>query len=147
MTTAKVSAGFKETKEALLFLILLGKAIEKSLSDDGQVSVGDLPNFFFILKEIGPAFEGVDKLPLELKMASQEEYEELKAFIKSELDLEDDKVEAIVKDSFAIIVDLWIFLQKYIIKNDTTEVSENSDGTDESTDSGNAAPPETEEAK
>ena len=56
----------KETKELLHFIISVGNAIDKSLSDDGKITITDLPKLlspmFGIIKGIG----GVEKVPQEL---------------------------------------------------------------------------------
>ena len=111
----KISANFKELKEAIDFAIATGKAISDAYADDGKITIEDLPLLFGPLQAIGPALTGFGDIPLEFKMASKEEATELKAYVQEKLDLEDDKVEAFIEDSFAVLVDLWYLINTYFL--------------------------------
>jgi len=75
-----------ETKELLKFVIDLGLAFEKSLSD-GDLSVFDAANFVSSMLDLSAAFEGIQKIPEEIKNMAEADIKELYAFVKEQLDL------------------------------------------------------------
>lgn len=110
----KVIVGFTETKQVIKLVIGIGRGIELSLKDD-KFTLSDLPNFFSVIMDLLPAVEGVEDVALEFKLATEEEVEELKAYVKAELDLEDDKVEEFIEDAFAVVLDIYHVLKRYFI--------------------------------
>lgn len=110
-----------DLKEVVVFAISLGQGIEKSLNDDGKLTLTDLPNFFPTLLKVVPAIEGIENVPFYIKAISQEEAAELITFIKTELDLEDDKAEKFIEDAVRIVLDIWLVVKQYFIKTSTTE--------------------------
>jgi hypothetical protein len=117
--TNKVTVGFTETKQVLDLVITLCSGIAKSLEDD-KISFEDLPNFFAVIYQLVPAVEGIDQVPMEFKLASAEEAEELKQYLKDNLDLPDDKMESFIEDSFGVVLDIWQLVKQYFIKTDGT---------------------------
>jgi len=75
-----------ETKELLKFVIDLGLAFEKSL-DDGDLSIFDAANFVSSMLDLSTAFEGIGKIPDEIKAMGEEDVKELYNFVKEQLDL------------------------------------------------------------
>ena len=112
-----VQVGFKETKEVLDAMIALGKAIEASMEDD-KLTLLDVPNFIPFLTKILPAIEGVEQVPFEFKVADPAEIEELKTYLKDNLDLEDDQLEAFIEDSFKVALDIFMLVKLYFLKDD-----------------------------
>lgn len=74
----------KETKEVLVAAFKIGDAIKKSLADDGKITFGDSGNLFPVIPFIGPAVEGLNKVPKELGDLSESELVELKTLILDE---------------------------------------------------------------
>jgi len=107
-----VRVGFKETKEVLDAMIALGKAIEASM-EDGKITLTDIPNFILFLTKIMPAIEGVEDVPFEFQVAKPEEIAELKAYLKEELDLADDKIEQFIEDCFKVALDIYMLTSLY----------------------------------
>ena len=101
----------------LLLIFALAKAYEKAKADD-EWEVSDLQYVLPVLFLIGPALEGFDNVKIELKMASKEEGEELKQWIKDNVELEDDKVEQFIESCFAVILDLWLIFRTFLFPND-----------------------------
>lgn len=126
-----VKVGFKETKEVLDAMIALGKAIEASMEDD-KLNLLDVPNFIPFLTKILPAIEGVEQVPFEFKVAEKAEIEELKDYLKSNLDLQDDQLETFIEDAFKVALDIFMLVNLYFLKKD-----------DENVDSDNAVGPNT----
>ena len=112
-----VLVGLKETKEVLDLVITLGKGIEASMEDD-KITLGDLPNFFNVLFQIVPAIEGIDQVPMEFKLASDEEAEELKQYLRDELDLQDDEMEAFIEEAFNVVLTIWQVVKKFFLKGE-----------------------------
>jgi len=123
MSEDKLTVGFKETKEGLTFVFALVKGITSALKDDGKITVGDLPHFLPSLLSVKGALEGIDKVPVEFKLASQAEADELKVWIKKEFDIPDDKMEQFIEDAFAVLLDMWVFTSRYLISQ-TQEMNE-----------------------
>lgn len=122
-----VKVGFKETKEVLDAMIALGKAIEASMEDD-KLNLLDVPNFIPFLTKILPAIEGVEQVPFEFKVAEKSEIEELKTYLKDELDLQDDQLETFIEDAFKVALDIFMLVKLYFTKDE-----EPVDGTTENT--------------
>lgn len=120
MSDNKVTMGFKETKEVLDFVIPFGVATEGALKD-GQVSLSDLPLFLPSFLKLVPAIEGADQVALEFKLASQEEIDELKAYLKDKLDLADDQMEKFIEDAFGLVLTIWSLVNTYFIKKPVDE--------------------------
>lgn len=122
--TPKLEIDMKETKDVLLFVIKLGQAIDKSLANDGKITLMDAPNFFSVLSKLAPAIEGAKYIALEIKDMKDEDVAELKAFVKEELDLEDDKAELFIEDAFNIIISIWQAYTKHFKKSDDEEATD-----------------------
>jgi len=120
-----VQVGFKETKQVLDAIIALGKGIESSMAD-GKLNVLDIPNFIPFLTLILPAIEGSEQVPFEFKVADPAEIEELKAYLKENLDLADDQLETFIEDSFKVALDIFMLVKLYFIKPDAEAVSEDN---------------------
>lgn len=116
--TNKVTVGFKETKEVLGFVIPIVKGSEQVLAD-GKIQIPELVVFLPALLKIKDAIEGVDQVPLEFKLSTPEEAEELKQYLRDELDLADDKMEEFIEDAFALVLDLYNIIKKYTSKEPT----------------------------
>jgi hypothetical protein len=110
-----VLVGFKETKEVLDLVIALGRGVEESLEDD-KLTLTDIPNFFPVLWKIRDAVEGVNVVPMEFKLASDEEAEELKQYLRDELDLADDQMEEFIEEAFNIVLTIWQVVKKFFLK-------------------------------
>lgn len=111
----KITMGLKETKEAIDCALAFGMSIDKSLAD-GKVTLTDIPFFFPSFVLLLPAVEGADQIALEFKLASQEELDELKAYVNSKLDLRDDQVEQFIEDAFGLVLTIWSLVKTYFLK-------------------------------
>jgi len=107
-----IKIGLKETKEAIDLAIALGRGIEKSLGDD-KIDFTDIPNFIPATMVLFSAIDGIEDVPLEFNVASKEEIDELKAYVQSQLDLEDDKLEAFIEDAFKVLLDIFVIYKAY----------------------------------
>lgn len=124
----KVTVGLKETKEVIDFAIALGTGVEASL-EDKKITFTDLPNFFPALFKIKDAIEDIDQVPLEFKLATTEELEELKQYLRDTLDLKDDQMEEFIEDAFGVILDIWHLSKKYFIESETPSTGDISEDT------------------
>jgi hypothetical protein len=105
-------AGTKELKELVKFAIEMGEAVDKALVDK-KFTVDELGLLIAPLMQIGPAFEGLDQVGGEIKDLSEAELAELSAFVKEELDLENDKVEAIVEKAIEVGTCIYSLVQLF----------------------------------
>ncbi len=100
----------KETKEMVTFVAKLGMGLEASLDDDGKLSFGDVSNMMPALMSSGAAFAGAGKIGAEFKDMDKAEGKELCDHLASELDLKDDKIEAIVERSMTLGKELFMLI-------------------------------------
>lgn len=114
MSNNKVQVSLKDTREVLTFVIALGKAYEAAKSD-GVINVADLLHLLPVIDKIGPAFEGIENVQIELMAMTTEEADELKAWIKTELDLQDEEIEEFIQAAFAVVVDLWMVIRRFFL--------------------------------
>jgi len=132
--------GYKDTKDVLFLVFGLAKAYEK-IKADGKVDWTDVQYLLPILFSIGPAIEGFENVSIELKMATKEEGEELKLWIKENVELNDKSVEEFIEACFAIVLDLWYVFRTFLfvdgqsmLKNETGKViTKNEDGSEDIT--------------
>jgi len=114
MSTKTLPLAYKELKEALTLLAMLGQAIDKSINDDDKVlTLSDAPNFFNVLFGLKDAFEGVQDIPLELRTASPEESAELKEWVAKTFDITNDKVEGAIEGGIGLLLDLYRYFAIY----------------------------------
>ncbi len=75
-----MSEGIKETKELVK---ALGEIITIGLKAmaDGKINIMDIPLIFSLIKSLGDAVEGVQKVPVEIKDLSAEEAQELGNYV------------------------------------------------------------------
>lgn len=101
--------GIKETKEASEFLLALQGALIAALKD-GKIGFFELPNFFSSFFKLGPALENMALIPRELSDLQVNEIEELKVLFKQNFDLEDDALEAKIKEGFDLLLAIGKFV-------------------------------------
>lgn len=116
----KVNLTLKDTKEALIFVFALVKAIDESLKNDGKFTLGDVPNFLNALLAVKAAFEDIDMIPVEFENLTEEQAIELKAFVGSQFDISDDKVEEAIEDAISVILDIWVIYSRYFNSKEVT---------------------------
>lgn len=75
----------KETKELLVFLFTLGKVAKEAKENDGKFSYLDTVLLMKLLPQVGPALEGIDQVPAEMKDLDSMEVGELTALIGAEI--------------------------------------------------------------
>lgn len=124
MDTVKV--GFAETKQAIDLAIALGKGIEKSLAD-GQLNFTDVPNFIPAFMVLFQAIEGAEEIPMEFSIADAAQIDELKQYVKDNLDLEDDKLEAFIEDAFKVLLDIFMVYKLYFAPAPATDETPNTE--------------------
>lgn len=103
--------GVENLKKAVKFSIELGQQFEKSGKDGWSWT----DSFDFVDEAM--ALPGIAKagssIAAELKDLSNEERDELNAYVAEEFDLENDKVEGIVEDSLNIAFSIVSLVQKF----------------------------------
>lgn len=119
----KITMGLKETKEAVDFAIAVGTGVDKALAD-GKINFADIPVFLPSFLALVPAVENAEQIPLEFKLANEDEINELKAYIKSQLDLRDDQLEKFIEDAFGLALTVWLLVKIYFVKPTPQAVDE-----------------------
>lgn len=104
--------GINELKELMKFTIEFGEAIELAMSDK-KFEIAELALLMGPLMQIGPAFEGLDKIGGELKDLDEAEMVELKLYVETELDLKNDKTEMIIEKGISLMTVLYSFIQLF----------------------------------
>ena len=107
-----MSEGIKETKELLKFVIDFGEAIETALADK-KFEIAELSLLIAPLMQVGPAFEGIDKLGGEMKDLTEAEMAELKAYVEDELDLKNDNLEEIIERGLGLAITIYSFVKLF----------------------------------
>lgn len=79
-----VKLDVKETKEVLLLAFGLGKVIKEAKTNDGKFTGNDLMLLGAVYPKFGPALDGIDKVPAELKDIDLEEAKELQDLVIKE---------------------------------------------------------------
>ena len=101
----------KDTKEMVTFVAKFGMGIEASLDDDGKLTLGDAGNLMPALMSSGAAFEGAGNIGAEFKDLDKDEAKELCDHLAAELDLKDDKVEAIVERAMVLGKEIYMLIK------------------------------------
>lgn len=109
-------AGLKETKEVIIFTAKLGNAIGKSLAD-GKITFTDAANFIDPLMKLPAAFAGIENVPAELSDMNEADRQELIQVAKDEFDLDNDKAEILIEDTFELGTLLGQYVNKHFIGN------------------------------
>lgn len=94
--------GIDNLKAFLAFGLALGSSIEKSLADDGKITVGDAGNLLAPLMKAPAAFAGASEAFKEVADLDDEERADLNAYVKANFDIADDRLEAVVEEAFQI---------------------------------------------
>lgn len=102
----------KEVKELLKFVIALGMGFDKAYADK-KIGVEDLGLLVAPLMLAGPALENVNTVVATLKAATPEQLQELDAFVKVELKLENAKIEFIIEKAIDLALAIYEFVQLF----------------------------------
>ena len=113
--------GIKELKELVNFGLKLGEAVDKSLADDGKLTLTDAPNLYPAVMAAGPGVMGISSVYAELKDLDSEEAQELVQYVKDEFDLSSDAVEAAVEGALELGVQLWKIVSAFKKDKPTSE--------------------------
>ena len=98
-------AGIVELKEVVTTIVGLGNATGKAL-EDGNITVADIPLFITPLLSIPEALENIESVPGELKDLEAAEKAELMAYVQTELDIPQEKVELVCEAAFGVVLEL-----------------------------------------
>lgn len=109
MSEQTQNAPIKETKELVSFLLAVHQAYQLS-NADGKIDFKDLPHIYNPLMKSIQAFNGLDKIPAELKDLDDEERKELVELFKADFDLADDVLEQKIEEGFAVALQLAKFI-------------------------------------
>jgi len=105
-----METGIKEIKELLKFVIEFGEAIDKAMVDK-KFDMSELSLLIAPLMQVGPAFEGLDKIGGEIKDLDAAESAELVAFVKEELNLEAEKIEFVIEKALELGLMIYDFVK------------------------------------
>lgn len=95
--------GTKELTEAVDLLLDTGLALKSALAD-GKVGLEDAVLLMRLVPKVGPALEGIGKIPAELKDLSAEEAEALAAHVMAKLTVENKKARDLIEASLKLAV-------------------------------------------
>jgi len=130
----KVHFELEQTEQVLKFAIELTKAIQSSLEDD-KLNFSDLPNFIPAFTAMIPAITDIDEVMVELGAATHEDADQLKQYVKDELDMTDKKAEDFIENAFGVALDVYIMVRDYTKKSEPVvqedKISPGSDATTE----------------
>lgn len=89
----------KELKDVVDFGLSIGMAVDKSLADDGKISLGDAGNLVDPIMKAPAAVMSAPKALDQLKALTPEGRLDLNSHVQAKFDIKDDKVEAVVEES------------------------------------------------
>lgn len=104
--------GVKELKELIKFVIEFGEAINLALADK-KFEITELSLLMGPLMQVGPAFEGLDKIGSEIKDLDEAELLELSTFVKEELDISNDNVENVIETAIDLGIKIYSFIKMF----------------------------------
>lgn len=107
--------GIKEIKEVLTLMSSVIKAVDAATKNG--LSWDDFYHFVPVVPKVFPALEGIENVDDELFDLTEEELDELKVFVKDELDIPDNQVEMFIEKGLSIALDT-AFLIKEIYKSE-----------------------------
>lgn len=124
--------GIETLKKTAKLVVTLGTKVEEALSDDGKVklmealgiAISAFPGAFELAQNAG-------QLKLEFNDLSDEERNELVAYVLEEFDLEADKIEAVIEAGFELLVAIEKLIDKV---KEAKEVPEDGDPEEEVTE-------------
>jgi hypothetical protein len=103
-----------ELRDALSFVAALINAGESAM-DDGKIDLADLPLVVPLLPKLAAAMAGMSDIPKEFKNLSAEDKLQLSKWFGTELELDDDKLEAVIEKSLVAVLalsDVFMLLKK-----------------------------------
>lgn len=106
-----ITFGIEETKDVVAAGVALANSIIAAL-EDGKISLADIPVFFNPVLKLPAALSGIDKVPAELGDIDAEELNELKAIVKDQLSVSDEKAAEIIDASIAVLYDIYLLIKK-----------------------------------
>lgn len=80
--------GIEETKQVVDLALVATKVLREVLAD-GKISLIEMLSFLKLRSAVGPAIDGIGKVPAELKDLSSEEARELTAHVMAQLKVDD----------------------------------------------------------
>jgi len=100
--------GIEELKQVLKMVAGLGNAVDKAL-EDNKIKMSDAPLFMGVFLDMPSAFEGIDKVPGEIKDLDESESAELVKYVEEELDLRSDRTEEIIEKGLKLASDVYAY--------------------------------------
>ena len=122
--------GFTETKQVISFVYSLITAWKKA-DEDKEITVWDAQYLIPVILLFKDAFENIENVELELKMATVAEGEELKKWVSELVDLQDKTVEQFIEACFAVALDLAMIIRVFFPPSPIVKTNEVSDTTSE----------------
>jgi hypothetical protein len=125
----RIIPGLKETQEVILMAVALAQltmqvkeAIDRQVEFNWLLFAGSfpalLPSIVGAFNAVKDGIEGVEEVTLEFSKLTKEQQVELKEWAQAQVpDLADDKVEQFIKDSFAVVIDLYMIVKTYFMVN------------------------------
>jgi hypothetical protein len=98
----------QDLKTVVKFGITLGESLEKALADK-KVDISDIALLMSPLMQVGGAVEALGKI--KVKEVTKEQMTELVAFVKEELELDHEQVEAVIEAALDLVVNVLAFVQ------------------------------------
>jgi len=115
-----MSLGTKELDELLSFIVSIGMAVNEAQKDGWDLM--DATKFVGPLSKVVPAFSGVSQIDDEIADMTQEEYDASIEKLKSQFDLSDDQLEAVIEKGVDKAGEFILFLyQTFVAKEEESE--------------------------
>lgn len=106
-------AGTKELKELLALPLSIHMAYDLAMAD-GKLDLADLALLMGPAMKIGPALQGIDKVPGELKDMDDAEKKDVLDWAKTMYNISDDVLEKKVEDALGLALHIAQFVGKLV---------------------------------
>lgn len=91
----------KNLKEILVFLFSMHMGIDKAKAD-GEMTTADLAFLIDPMTKAVPAIQDADQVKVEIEQATDQDFIDLKTFIRENYDIADDDLEKKIEDAVAL---------------------------------------------
>jgi hypothetical protein len=105
-----MSAGIKGLQALLQFGIDLGVALERSLADDGKITVTDMAKFLGTIADVPGVFGSISDVPAEITDLDGAEVASLQQYVRDNFNIPEANIKAVVDGALQLAVDVFALI-------------------------------------
>lgn len=104
------TAGIKGLQALLQFGVDLGVALERSLADDGKITVSDMGKFLGTIADVPGVFGSISDVPAEVADLDSAEVAALQAYVRENFSIPEANIKAVVDSGLQLAVDVFVLV-------------------------------------